>query len=164
MLLESPATQEKCRDQKCIRENPCQRICHTNTEVACHCHKQGSCQCSRHHLKHSGEDRNSGKAHSLNRETPYIDDCQRYVEQGVEGQELVRLMDYNCFRGIDEEKRNHAAKHGQHDARRNGVDAADESRGPDALADAVYLSGTGVLSAIVPPSASNGQQKNMPIF
>ena len=57
-------------------------------------------------------------------------------------------MDYDCFRGIDKQEWNHAAKHGKYDARRNGVDAADESRGPDALADAVYLSGTGVLSGV----------------
>lgn len=139
---------EECRNQKGIGEQPCKRRGKTDDDVAKDRHQQEADHGAGDHFADTCQDGEQAVAHSLNRETPYIDDCQRYVEQGVEGQELVRLMDYNCFRGIDEEKRNHAAKHGQYDARRNGVDAADESRGPDALADAVYLSGTGVLSGV----------------
>ena len=88
---------EECRNQKCIGEQPCKRRGKTDDDVAKDRHQQEADHGAGDHFADTCQDGEQAVAHSLNRETPYIDDCQRYVEQGVEGQELVRLMDYNCF-------------------------------------------------------------------
>ena len=88
---------EECRNQKGIGEQPCKRRGKTDDDVAKDRHQQEADHGAGDHFADPCQDGEQAVAHSLNRETPYIDDCQRYVEQGVEGQELVRLMDYNCF-------------------------------------------------------------------
>ena len=65
----------------------------TDDDVAKDRHQQEADHGAGDHFADTCQDGEQAVAHSLNRETPYIDDCQRYVEQGVEGQELVRLMD-----------------------------------------------------------------------